>query len=45
MNQRTPLTLAALLLASVSSLAPVVAQNKSPKDSLSLQMPIPFPWS
>jgi hypothetical protein len=33
MNQRTPLTLAALLLASVSSLAPVVAQNKSPKDN------------
>jgi len=33
MNQRTPLTLALFLLASVSSLAPVVAQNKSPKDS------------
>ena len=32
MNQRTPLTLALFLLASVSSLAPVVAQNKSPKD-------------
>ena len=32
MNQRTPLTLAHLLLASVSSLALVVAQNKSPKD-------------
>jgi hypothetical protein len=33
MNQRTPLTLALFLLASVSSLAPVVVQNKSPKDS------------
>jgi len=33
MNQLTPLTLALLLLASVSSLALVVAQNKSPKDN------------
>src|SRR5882762_10011061 len=33
MNQRTPLTLALLLLASVSSLAPVVAQNKPPKEN------------
>jgi hypothetical protein len=33
MNQRTPLTLALFLLASVSSLAPVVARNKSPKDN------------
>jgi hypothetical protein len=32
MNQRTPLTLALFLLVFVSSLAPVVAQNKSPKD-------------
>jgi hypothetical protein len=32
MNQRTSLTLALFLLASISSLAPVVAQNKSPKD-------------
>jgi hypothetical protein len=31
MNQRTPLTLVLFLLAAVSSLAPVVAQNKSPK--------------
>ena len=33
MNQHTPLSLALFLLASISSLAPVVAQNKYPKDN------------
>ncbi|SRR6266513_1058724 len=34
MNQRRPLTLALFLLASVPSLSPVPAQNKSPQDKL-----------